>query len=340
MFSLLGKAAPSQRTALAFVCASFFVYFVMMDMTQYFTLQTQKLLEDTNTASGYSPFSPMSIKLLLTNYVEHYLTTPTVEYFDRITKFSKIFYFITPNMITLSHFLLALVATRMAYSDFLYYRRVAVVLFYIRSWLDALDGVVYRSHKGEHIYTSNKNEWGYLVDALADTAGGVFFCTGMWWHLTKTVKPKQAPLDQSWKISLEEGGEPSIATEKHPIVVKYSKKYLYLMIWKYGLLIFISAGAWTYATEKYQEVYEVALADQEKQVLQLASLRSNTTWFIFWLWRMLEGQLLLHVICIVHFCDKLWDFLNFIPVYGYAAFIFLNGLTHLHIYQVRSSLGL
>lgn len=267
MLSALGQAAPSQRVVIGFVCAMFVVYFAMMDTTLYFTLQRQKLLEDPAPEPGYSPFSPLSIKLLLTNYIEHYVTDPSAEYFDQITRFSKIFYFITPNMITGCHFIVALVATRLVYSDLLYTRRVAVVLFYIRSWLDTLDGIVFRSHKGEHVYTSHTDSWGFIVDAVADTAGGIFFCTGMWWYLTKTVKPSKVPLDHSWKLSLEEGNSSHSATEKHPVVVKYSKKYLYFFTWRqFGFLILMSSIAWTYTTEKYQEVYEVALTDPQKQV--------------------------------------------------------------------------
>jgi hypothetical protein len=37
---------------------------------------------------------------------------PTSELFDELTRFSKVFFFITPNMVTITHFVLALVAAK------------------------------------------------------------------------------------------------------------------------------------------------------------------------------------------------------------------------------------
>ncbi|KAL5012364.1 hypothetical protein ScPMuIL_010915 [Solemya velum] len=230
-----------------------------------------------------------------------------------------------------------MISGRLAMSESLYRRRIAVILFEFRSWLDTLDGTVYRSHAADKIYTSHTSQLGYYVDITADTLGGVFFCVGLWWYITKKIMPQNNEV--TTKKSLEDGIQNG-AVERHPTPIKYTRKYLFWIMWKYGFLIFVSSGAWTFATKQYEEVFELTLLGEERQVLQMEMLRSNTTWLIFWLWRMLEGQTLLHVIAFVAYIDKVWEFINAVPVYGYTAFIALNLLTHAHIHMVRVRLGL
>jgi phosphatidylglycerophosphate synthase len=104
---------------------------------------------------------------------------PTSELFDELTRFSKVFFFITPNMVTITHFVLALVAAKFVSSENLRTRRIAVVIYEFRIWLDSLDGVIYRSHANDPVYKSNKSTLGYYMDTTLDVLGGIAFNFGV-----------------------------------------------------------------------------------------------------------------------------------------------------------------
>ena len=88
----------------------------------------------------------LSVKTLMNDHTGQYVLAPLSEYFDAFTQFSVIFYFISPNMISLLNLFLGLIAAQLVSSVVLRKRRMGVLLFEFRTLLDALDGVVFRSH--------------------------------------------------------------------------------------------------------------------------------------------------------------------------------------------------
>lgn len=82
----------------------------------------------------------------MNDHTSQYIVSPAAEYFDAFTHFSTMFYFITPNMISFFHLALAFVASRFVANESLYYRRIGVLMYEVRTFLDTMDGVVFRSH--------------------------------------------------------------------------------------------------------------------------------------------------------------------------------------------------
>ena len=150
------------------------MYYFIMDIMLYVSLQNTNLFDQTrDTSYVHSPFHPLSVKQLMIDPAIHYLFCPIAEYFDYVTHFSNVFYFITPNMISVTHLFLGFVAARMVSSETLRTRRLAVILFEFRICLDCLDGVVFRSHSKMQIFRSADTSYGYLVDELCDILGGI-----------------------------------------------------------------------------------------------------------------------------------------------------------------------
>ena len=112
----------------------------------------------------------------MNDHTSQYVTAPAVEYFDSITRFSTIFYFITPNMISFFHLFLAFVSARFVSSESLHTRRIGVLIFEFRTMLDALDGVVYRSHSN----TKGKPAVRVGVFVCACVCVWVCVCVGVW----------------------------------------------------------------------------------------------------------------------------------------------------------------
>ena len=160
------------------------VYFLWMDLAMYYKLQTgrdalltcQNYKNDTgSTEPGlpgqayFDPFDPISVKLLMVDHLNHYVygLANLKAIFDDETSFLCRYYplcywldtkvlhisdkllFITPDMISISHVVVASVGARLVVSDSLTQRRVGAFLFEVRSMLDSYDGMVARARRNE-----------------------------------------------------------------------------------------------------------------------------------------------------------------------------------------------
>ncbi|RUS72945.1 hypothetical protein EGW08_019298 [Elysia chlorotica] len=168
-------------------------YYLIMDIILFMRFRTVDIVEDSKPGPPdevYSPFTHLSIKALMNDHTSQYVISPSAEYFDMITRFSTVFSFITPNVISFTHLFLGLVSGKFVASEHLHDRRVGVLIFQVRTWLDAFDGVVYRSQSNTHLqFQSVRNTTGYYVDTTCDALGGVFLCFGILFYLWKRFDP-------------------------------------------------------------------------------------------------------------------------------------------------------
>lgn len=102
--------------------------------------------------------------------------------FDDLLGFSRSD-IITPNMISFFHVFVAILAGRMIASDSLGYRRLGVVLFQIRTFLDDLDGHVARTKKHVRGERSEIGTTGYYVDGICDGLGCIALMLGVFVYL-------------------------------------------------------------------------------------------------------------------------------------------------------------
>lgn len=117
----------------------------------------------------------------------HYLFAPLAVVFDDFTGISR-HDVITPNMISFFHVLIAMMSGRLIASDNLSMRRLGVVLFQVRTFLDDLDGHVARVKRNIKGERSEVGTTGYYVDGLCDGLGCIALMVGVFVFLKNNVR--------------------------------------------------------------------------------------------------------------------------------------------------------
>jgi hypothetical protein len=146
----------------------------------------------------FSVYKPLSVKLIMVDHTTHYVHDIFARYIEDTLHFTTIFPWITPNVVSYTGLLFALLASRLILSDKVIYCQVAAILFELRNLADSLDGVVYRSHLRQSkvkmyeealkntnniqavtaqpvVYQSGYGSSGYNVDYFCDGFAGLFF---------------------------------------------------------------------------------------------------------------------------------------------------------------------
>lgn len=281
----------------------------------------------------FSPFKHLSVKGLMCDHTTQYVIGPSAEYFDAFTRFSIIFSFITPNMISFFHLFLAVVCCRLVSSENLQTRRMGVLLFEFRSWLDSLDGVVYRSHSNtKGVFTSARSTFGYYVDIICDLVGGVFLMFGVLFYLFKRFDPakqNQLPWKQSETGSVANGGVTGSPT------MTYSKKTLFWKCLCWGIAIAFAGKFWDNVIDDFKDIFQTPLTDPAMVTLQFESCHSVTTIVFMWMWRLVEGQAMLQYILLAIFLDKVWEFLNFVQYLAVSIIVSLYIVSILYARHLR-----
>lgn len=299
-----------------------------MDIILYITLQNSVLNE--KKFGSFSPFRPLTVKLLMTDQVDHYIITPIAEYFDEITQFSHVFYFITPNMISISHVVIAMISAKLIASEMLYNRRMGVLIFQFRCFLDAFDGVVYRAHIGAgHIYKSHRTSNGYLVDSVCDLSGCTALCISIAFYVCRYPPLKQMQDVLPCTKPVEDG-------------VGNSKKTGYVSAWlafwrtfSLGILLALSSFSWDKTVERFSAILQVPISDVQDKAHQTEALHLTSTWIVMWLWRIVDGQAILQMVLIAIFIDRIWEFLTFMLYVGWAVIIGIIIISEIHIRYLR-----
>ncbi len=138
------------------------------------------------TMAFFDPFNPISVKLLMVDHANHYIYYSLTWWIDtHLLHIADKLLFISPDMISMSHVAVAACGARLIVSDSIYYRRIGVVLFEMRSMLDSYDGMVARARAHKRALTQANGGWGYWMDGICDAIGTVLFFVGAWVLLQK-----------------------------------------------------------------------------------------------------------------------------------------------------------
>lgn len=82
------------------------------------------------------------------DHVNAYILQPFTEIFLDKTKFPKLFPVITANYVSYFGVIAAIIAARLMLFDLVWLNRLAVLAFFVRQFMDDLDGYVARYHLG------------------------------------------------------------------------------------------------------------------------------------------------------------------------------------------------
>lgn len=211
---------------------------------------------------GFSPFQRISVKQIMIDHMTSFIHEPCAEYFEIIFHFSYYFSWVTPNMVSIFHFFLALVACKLISGDQLFWRQIGVILFEMRTWLDSLDGVIYRARSKDALYTSGWGTLGYKIDAAADILAGLGLYIAICYHLYRNPPDWLAPSHQP---SIENGTKSSngISSSKIP------PRTLGIFLFFFGLRFLLTANRWDHFVHRYHDLLEAVPGNVEQQVSRL-----------------------------------------------------------------------
>lgn len=280
-----------------------------------------------------NPLCDVTVKAILLDHTNHYLFAPMATIFDNIVGFSRST-FITANMISFFHVFVAILSGRMVASDNLGYRRLGVVLFQFRTFLDDLDGHVARQKKHIRGERSEIGTAGYYIDGVCDALGCVALMIGVFVYL-RNNPPRRGytqlqailPLSSDTKGSSETG-----VTYK----VKVTTKKVARKILCFSGQLLLSSTGWN----RYIALYQDMLERNDVKPVQFSrqNIIMKSKWFfsVAWLWRVFNVHALLHCLLLSIFCDKLWEFLRFIQYGGFVVLLIIICATEMHVLEVET----
>lgn len=278
-----------------------------------------------------NPLCHVTVKAMLLDHTNLYLFAPMATIFDNIVGFSRSSW-ITPNMISFFHVFVAIAAGRMIASDSLGYRRIGVVLFQFRTFLDDLDGHVARVRKNVKGERSEIGTAGYYVDGICDGLGCIALMIGIFVFL-KNNPPRRgyAQLQAIIPVSDPKQPDTGVVYKVKVTTKKVAKKVLCFT----GQLLF-SSTAWNRYIALYQDMLERQNITPVEAKRQDYVFKSKMFFLVSWIWRVFNVHSLLHCVLLGIFCDKLWEFLRMIQYAGFVVLLVGVCVTEMHLLEVQN----
>lgn len=280
------------------------------------------------------PLCHVTVKAILLDHTNHYLFAPLATICDNIIGFSRST-FITANMISFFHVFVAILAGQFVASDSLCYRRIGVVLFQFRTFLDDLDGHVARQKKHIRGERSEIGTAGYYIDGLCDGLGCIALMVGVFTFLRNNPPRRGYTQLQAILPTTTETAKNSPETGVTYKVKVTTKKVARKIVCFSGQLLLSSTG-WNRYIALYQDMLERNDVQPTQYQRQNIVMRSEWFFSIAWLWRVFNVHALLHCLLLSIFCDKLWEFLRLVQYIGFVILLVIICATEMHVLEVES----
>jgi phosphatidylglycerophosphate synthase len=323
-----------------------------------------------------SPFCTINVKNLLLDPPNFYVHNSLSAFFVRKLDLKNSYHYVSPNMISLLHVPVALIAGTLVSRTSLMGRRLGVLLFEMRNFLDALDGAVARTRRSSmeneimKDATGEKNNedivsssnMGFYLDGICDALGMIFIYLACFFYLRKQSKrsvfayrPLPLLMLSNSNVSIVESGGMKPAKSKWTKIItgKGSKRYVFRQIIRYvqqsglpaiifGLLSLFGSVAWNRYIANYTKVLERKNGSSDSQNLrnvQSSFLHSPMMWFVTFLWRYANPHAFLEILLFAIFFDKMEEFLNFARYAGLLLISFAICFTEMHLYDAQTSVA-
>lgn len=278
-----------------------------------------------------NPLCDVTVKAMMLDHTNHYLFAPMATIADNLAGFSK-GDLITPNMISFFHVFVAIASGRMIASDSLGYRRIGVVLFQFRTFLDDLDGHVARAKKHIRGERSDIGSAGYYIDGICDGLGCIALMIGVFIFL-KNNPPRRGytQLQSIIPVSESKSSESGVIYK-----VKVTTKKVVRKVLCYSGILLLSSTGWNRYIAIYQDMLEREDVTPTQFLHQESVFRSTGFFFICWLWRIFNVHALLHFLLLSIFCDKLWEYLRMIQYAGFVTLLVIISVAEMHLLGVQN----
>lgn len=312
------------------------------ESSTYKTVNRQKYEEVVWIPCNINPLCHPTVKALMVDHINHYIYGPLCAVLDIALGVSERMLFVTPNMISFFHVLIACLGAKLLTFQSLAARRLAVVLFQIRMFLDDLDGHVARERRHIKGERSEVGSIGYWVDGVCDLLGVTSMVIGILLYL-KNNPPRRGykgtpastlPYHQLKEINSSE----DIEKEHTDVGISYKTKVtLQRIVQVLGLFsgqMVLSSLAWNRYIDIYQEMLENCT---EYDILRReTAFKSGTFFFASGLWRIVNPHSYLHLLSLAVFCDKTWGFLKTVHYAGYLCLVVAVGVSEYLVENIRS----
>ncbi|OWF48913.1 hypothetical protein KP79_PYT12477 [Mizuhopecten yessoensis] len=261
---------------------------------------------DPPNKGGYSPLRSLSVKLLMMDHMAHYIYNPIAEAVVTLFEPTGVYHIITPNVISITGLVLGFVSGKFVSMESLQCRRIGILIFEYRMWLDVLDGVVFRHTSGNPVYKSHRTSLGFFIDVDCDIFSGVALAFGCLFYLWKypPILASRDLLPQTKPFLSVRGFEDD--TPAKFIGTKATKNYIFSKALIYGVVIVIASVTWDNVVQAYVDLLQTPLETSIHTEKQTVALHSTVTFLSMYLWRFGGSQALLNMIQIAVFADKLW----------------------------------
>lgn len=290
-----------------------------------------------------NPLCHPTVKALMVDPINHYIYGPLCAIVDISLGISDRALFLTPNMISLFHVFVAIIGAKLLTCQNLALRRVGVLLFQLRMFLDDLDGHIARERKHIKGERSEVGTLGYWVDGICDLIGVIAMMLGISWYLRnnpprrgyKGTPVSTLPYHQLKEINSTEDIEKDHTPE---VGISYKTKVTFQRIVQViGLFsgqMLLSSLAWNRYIDVYQELLENCT---EYDVVRRESMfKSGIFFFATALWRIVNPHCYLHMLSLAVFCDKTWSFLKAVHFSGYLGLVVAVATSEYLVTNVRS----
>lgn len=276
-----------------------------------------------------SPACDVTVKALLLDHTNHYLFAPLVTVVDRLLKISEI-QWITPNSISFFHVFVAVVSAKCISIDSLTYRRIGVLLFELRTFLDDMDGHVARARKNIKGERSEIGTSGYYIDGLCDAVGCIALLIGVFVFL-KNNRPRRGYMQLPVILPTENKERDMNLACK----AKVTTKKVFRKVCCFSLQLLISSTAWNRYIALYQDMLERNNVTANEFLRQNIVFRSSVFFCVAWLWRLFNVHNMMHCLLLSIFCDKLWEFLRGVQYIGFGILLSIICATEIHVLDAK-----
>ena len=291
-----------------------------------------------------NPLCHPTVKALMVDHVNHYIYGPLCAIVDIGLGISENMLIITPNMISVFHVFIAIIGAKLLTCPNLAARRIGIVLFQLRMFLDDLDGHVARERKHIKGERSDVGTLGYWVDGICDLIGVIAMMIGITLYLRnnpprrgyKNTPVSTLPYHQLKEINSTEDIEKDYCADNG---ISYKTKVTFAKIAQVISLfsgqMLLSSLAWNRYIDIYQGMLENYYNTDYDVFRRELMFKSGKFFFASAIWRIMNPHSYLHLLSLAVFCDKTWWFLKTVHYVGYLGLLVAVGTSEYLIENIR-----
>lgn len=278
----------------------------------------------------YNPLCHITVKSIMLDHTNHYVFAALATLFDSALELSDSSW-ISPNLISCSHVFVALLAAKCVSSDVLSTRRLGVLLFQLRTFLDDVDGHVARHRKHIRGERSDIGSTGFYVDGICDAIGCVALLVGVLVHLQRNPprRHQYSPL-QSQILPMVDAKSDSLFLNANMTVSKVLRTVMC-----FGGQLLLSSIGWNRYISIYQDTLEQNHVQPKQFLRQMVVFRTHLFFCVVWSWRIVNVHSLLHFLLLAVFCDRIWAFLRYVQYLGFVVLLAIICVTEIHVLDVH-----